>query len=181
MQIRLSDSEESVHRLMDQAESLNNDLKASQHQVALKSSQIIKLMQDIQQKTCAAQEMENSFKERQNDLQGALRSAEWLAAVTKARYEDQIQKLSSKVDILEKRCMHVEALERQNAELCALVRERSNTPVQSGQIASHRMEDVESIASPPLHIPSTRTAVAAVTTAVAGLAIFAASRTPSTR
>jgi ABC-type transporter Mla subunit MlaD len=179
MQIQLAESEKSVRFLVNATKSMSYDLGYSQDQLKKKSDHIADLMKQLQDQTAAAQDMEESFVQKQEELQKALHSAEWLASVAQTRYEKQIEELSEKVEALEKRCQHMEILERQNMELCAIARDRMHTPV---QLESHKMHDVDTITSPPnrteTHSVTARTAVAAVT-AAAGLAIMScASRSP---
>ena len=179
MQIRLAESEKSVRFLVNATKSMSHDLTFSQDQLKKKSEHIAGLMKQLQDQTAVAQHMEESFIQKQEELQKALHSAEWLASIAKNRYENQIEELNHKVEALEKRCQHMEILERQNMELCAIARERMHTPV---QLESHRMHDVDTTTSPPARTDQNsvgaRTAVAAVT-AAAGLAIMScATRSP---
>lgn len=163
MQIRLAATEKTVNQLNEENSSLEQKL-------TLKSNHVLELCQQVHAKAQAAHVLEAEFARKQAEMKKALSSAQWLATVTKARYESEIQHLTEKVELLEKRCMHVEALERQNAELCALMRERKPSPQ---PIQSHPMQDVETISSPPSK-GMNRTAVAAIS--VAGVAVIAAAQ-----
>ncbi|WPT13936.1 hypothetical protein PSENEW3_00000068 [Picochlorum sp. SENEW3] len=161
--IRLAATEKTVNQLNEENSSLEQKL-------TLKSNHVLELCQQVHAKAQAAHVLEAEFARKQAEMKKALSSAQWLATVTKARYESEIQHLTEKVELLEKRCMHVEALERQNAELCALMRERKPSPQ---PIQSHPMQDVETISSPPSK-GMNRTTVAAIS--VAGVAVIAAAQ-----
>lgn len=151
---------------------MSYDLSSSQDQLRKKSEYAAGLLKKLQDQTEVTEQMKDSFMKKQEELQKALSSSEWLASVTKVRYENQIEELNHKVDALEKRCQHMEILERQNMEFCAIARERMDTPV---QLESHRMNDVDATTSPPARPEQqsvgARTTVAAVA-AAAGLAII---------
>lgn len=151
---------------------MSYDLSFSQDQLKKTSEHAAGLLKKLQDQTEVTEQMKDSFMKRQEELQKALSSSEWLASVTKVRYENQIEELNHKVEALEKRCQHMEVLERQNMELCAIARERMHTPV---QLESHRMNDVDTTTSPPARPEhqsiGARTTVAAVA-AAAGLAIM---------
>lgn len=178
MQIRLAESEKSVRFLVNSTKSMSHDLQCSKYQVEKKSEQIAALSKQLHDQIEAAHLMERSFLERQDELKRALHSAEWLATVTKDRYESQIEDLNFKVHALEKRCEHVEILERQNMELCAIARDRLHTPV---ELESHRMKDVDTITSPPSRMEESsagaKTAIAAVTAAAGFMIMSCAART----
>jgi chromosome segregation ATPase len=163
VQIRLAASERTV-------EQLNEKNSTLEQQMTLKSNHVLELCQQVHAKAQAAQVLEAEFARKQTEMKKALSSAQWLATVSKARYESEIQQLNKKAESLEKRCMHMDALERQNAELCALMRERLSSPE---QIQSHPMQDVESVSSPPSK-GMNRTTVAAIS--VAGVAFIAAAQ-----
>lgn len=170
--MRLAESEKSVRFLVNATKSMSSDLKFSQDLAKKKSDEIAELLEQLKDQAELAQRMEDSFIKKQDELQKALTSAEWLASVTKSRYENQIEELTHKVETLERRCEHMEILERQNMELCAIARDRLHTPV---ELESHRVKDVDTTTSPPSNSGQNsvgaKTAMAAMT-AAAGFAIM---------
>lgn len=172
--MQLDQSESSVKNLLASTKTMGAELESAQRQIKQKSDQIIHLLQKSHDDRAAAQQMETSLLKKQAELQRALHSAEWLAQTMKAKYENQVGNLTAKCDALEKRCMHMEILERQNGELCAIARQQLKTDNKK-EVTSHAVENVDPNTSPPA--PSAlspmrgSTTVAAVT-AVAGLAIM---------
>ena len=151
------------------------ELEASQRIIKEKSNQIIQLLHRVHNETVAAQKVTTSLQNEKADLQRALSSAKWLAQTAQAKFENQLRELKSRGDALEKRCQHMDVLERQNVEPCAIARQQlAQKEASAKTVTSHAVPDVASTTSPPgpsLMSPGNTTAVAAVT-AIAGLAIL---------
>ncbi len=175
LQAHLEQSQSSVKNLLVSTKTMGAELEASQRIIKEKSNQIIQLLHRVHNETVAAQKVTTSLQNEKADLQRALSSAKWLAQTAQAKYENQLRELTSRCDALEKRCQHMDVLERQNVELCAIARQQlAQKEASAKTVTSHAVPDVASTTSPPgpsLMSPGNTTAVAAVT-AIAGLAIL---------
>lgn len=182
MQAHLDQSQSSVKNLLVSTKTMGAELEVAQGTIKEKSEQIIMLLQRLHDETTAAQTKETWLLNKQGELQRALASTEWLASSMKAKYENQLRDLTARCDALEKRVQHMDVLERQNVELCAIARrhlssknDKTKSKDEGQDVTSHAVKDVEVMTSPPaaslLSPIRGATAVTAVT-AVAGLAIM---------
>jgi len=175
----LEHSQSSVKNLLVSTRTMGAELEAAQRTIKQKSDQIIQLLQRVHNDTATSQKLTTCLQKEKADLQRALSSAEWLAQTAQAKYESQLHELRVRCDALEKRCQHMDVLERQNVELCAIARQQLSQKevAPASSVASHAVPDVASTTSPPgpsLLSPGNKT-VAAVT-AIAGLAILSTAR-----
>jgi hypothetical protein len=174
----LDQSQSSVKNLLVSTKTMGAELEVAQRTINATSNQVLQLLQRLHDEGTAAQKMETSLLNKQKELKRALASAEWLASSMKAKYEAQVGDLAARCDALEKRVQHMDVLERQNVELCAIARQHlssSNKENKENEVMSHAVKDVNATTSPPavslLSPIRGATAVTAVT-AVAGLAIM---------
>jgi hypothetical protein len=178
LQAQLEHSQSSVKNLLVSTKTMGAELEAAQRAIKQKSDQIIHLLQKSHNDTATSQKVTTSLQKEKADLQRALTSAQWLAQTAQAKHESQLRELTLRCDALDKRCQHMDVLERQNVELCAIARQQlSQKEAPSRTVTSHVVQDVASTTSPPgpsLLSPGNKT-VAAVT-AIAGLAILSTAR-----
>lgn len=179
LQVQLEHSQSSVKNLLVSTRTMGAELEAAQRTIKQKSDQIVQLLQRIHNDTATSQKLTTCLQKEKADLQRALSSAEWLAQTAQAKYESQLHELRVRCDALEKRCQHMDVLERQNVELCAIARQQLSQKevAPASSVTSHAVPDVASTTSPPgpsLLSPGNKT-VAAVT-AIAGLAILSTAR-----
>ena len=175
-------SQSSVQNLLASTKTMGAELEAAQRAINDKSSQIIHLLQKAHNDTLHAKKTETALLNKEADLKRALRSAEWLAQTMQAKHESQLRELSTRCEALERRCQHMDILERQNVELCAIAREhlsqnktneRTDATTEEKTLTSHAVADVTPTTSPPapsLLSPGNR--VAAAVTVISGLAIM---------
>ena len=174
----MDQSQSSVKNLLVSTKTMGAELEVAQRTINATSNQVLQLLQRLHDEGTAAQKMETSLLNKQKELKRALASAEWLASSMKAKYEAQVGDLAARCDALEKRVQHMDVLERQNVELCAIARQHlssSSKENKENEVMSHAVKDVDATTSPPavslLSPIRGATAVTAVT-AVAGLAIM---------
>ena len=177
----MDQSQSSVKNLLVSTKTMGAELEVAQRTINATSNQVLQLLQRLHDEGTAAQKMETSLLNKQKELKRALASAEWLASSMKAKYEAQVGDLAARCDALEKRVQHMDVLERQNVELCAIARQhlssssKENKENKENEVMSHAVKDVDATTSPPavslLSPIRGATAVTAVR-AVAGLAIM---------
>lgn len=171
----MDQSQSSVKNLLVSTKTMGAELEVAQRTINATSNQVMQLLQRLHDEGTAAQKMETSLLNKQKELKRALASAEWLASSMKAKYEAQVGDLAARCDALEKRVQHMDVLERQNVELCAIARQHLSSSNKENEVMSHAVKDVDATTSPPavslLSPIRGATAVTAVT-AVAGLAIM---------
>ncbi len=180
LQMQLEHSQSSVKNLLVSTKTMGAELEASQRTIKQKSDQIIQLLQRAHNDAAVSQKVTTCLQKEKADLQRALSSAEWLAQTAQAKYESHLRELTMRCDALEKRCQHMDVLERQNVELCAIARQHlSQKEAPARSVTSHAVPDVASTTSPPgpslLSLSPGNKTVAAVT-AIAGLAILSTAR-----
>lgn len=134
--------------------------------------------------------VEVTLLDKQTELQNALRAAEWLLSSNKAKHQSTVAALNTRIDSLEKRCQHMDILERQNVELCAQLRDlhtskKPGVPPTEGNDGpeSFQITHAEDITSPhPTQNKSGNKTVAAISfAALSVMALGLAARADTSR